>query len=190
MVHTASHGSFRRGGVSHNMTEKGFNTGFHGDDDFYAFWAECLCNWGILWVALAELKVLLSVTEDLMTDESFYSVKVSGIEIKPDPVVRAGPLTFKMSATTGKPIPGGKWKIGVEYFGILVHEEIRDLCELISCPVTPGNFVIAHTQNLPAYAPVGTYIVDMTLKNEKDEPLTCITFNFKLVFDTPVLSDI
>jgi len=30
-----------------------------------------------------------------------YSVKVSGVEITPDPVVRARPVTFKISAATG-----------------------------------------------------------------------------------------
>jgi len=30
-------------------------------------------------------------------------VKVSGIEITPDPVVRARPATFKISAATGNP---------------------------------------------------------------------------------------
>lgn len=32
-----------------------------------------------------------------------YDVKVSGVEITPDPVVRARPVTFKISAATGKP---------------------------------------------------------------------------------------
>lgn len=30
-----------------------------------------------------------------------YAVNVSGVEITPDPVVRARPATFKMSASTG-----------------------------------------------------------------------------------------
>jgi len=32
-----------------------------------------------------------------------YAVKVSGVEITPDPVLRARPVTFKISAATGNP---------------------------------------------------------------------------------------
>ena len=35
-----------------------------------------------------------------------YPVKVSGVEIVPDPVERGVPATFKISATTGKPLSG------------------------------------------------------------------------------------
>ncbi|XP_027927209.1 putative phosphatidylglycerol/phosphatidylinositol transfer protein DDB_G0282179 isoform X3 [Vigna unguiculata] len=114
-----------------------------------------------------------------------YSVKVSGVEITPDPVVRARPVTFKISAATdllnaGEAIYGGKWEIAVSYFGFVVHKEIHDFCEQVSCPVATGSFVVAHTQMLPAFAPPGTYTVEMTLKNEKNKPLTCITFNLKI----------
>ncbi|KAL9322608.1 hypothetical protein ACSQ67_010661 [Phaseolus vulgaris] len=109
-----------------------------------------------------------------------YDVKVSGVEITPDPVVRARPVTFKISAATGEAIYGGKWVIIVAYFGFVVHKEIHDFCEEVSCPVATGSFVVAHTQKLPAFAPPGTYTVEMTLKNEKNKPLTCITFNLKI----------
>ncbi|XP_020238394.1 putative phosphatidylglycerol/phosphatidylinositol transfer protein DDB_G0282179 [Cajanus cajan] len=119
-------------------------------------------------------------------DDVNYDVKVSGVEIKPDPVVRARPVTFKISADTGEAIYGGKWVISVAYFGFVVHNEIRDFCEELSCPVASGNFVVAHSQKLPAFAPPGTYTVEMTLKNEKNEALTCITFKFKIVFGSLV----
>ncbi|TKY48708.1 hypothetical protein E2542_SST26130 [Spatholobus suberectus] len=118
-----------------------------------------------------------------------YAVKVSGVEITPDRAVRARPVTFKISAATGEPLYGGKWVITVAYFGFVVHAEIHDFCEEVSCPVAIGSFVVAHTHNFPAFAPPGTYTVEMTLKNEKNEPLTCITFKFKIVFGSFV-SDI
>ncbi|KAL2331869.1 hypothetical protein Fmac_019450 [Flemingia macrophylla] len=118
-----------------------------------------------------------------------YDVKVSAVEIKPDPVVRARPATFKISADTGEAIYGGKWVITVAYFGFVVHNEIHHFCEEVSCPVATGSFVVAHTQKLPAFAPPGTYTVEMTLKNEKNKALTCITFKFKIGFESFV-SDI
>ncbi|XP_006593280.2 putative phosphatidylglycerol/phosphatidylinositol transfer protein DDB_G0282179 [Glycine max] len=123
------------------------------------------------------------------TTDVNYAVKVSGIEITPDPVVRARPATFKISAATGEAIYGGKWVTAVAYFGFVVLKEIHDFCEEISCPVATGSFVAAHTQKLPAFAPPGSYTVEMTLKNDNNEPLTCITFKFKIVFGSFV-SDI
>ncbi|RZB83719.1 putative phosphatidylglycerol/phosphatidylinositol transfer protein isoform C [Glycine soja] len=82
-----------------------------------------------------------------------YAVKVSGIQITPDPVVRSRPATFKISAATGETIYGGKWLTTVAYFGFVVHTEIHDFCEEISCPVATGSFVASHTQKLPAFAP-------------------------------------
>lgn len=53
----------------------------------------------------------------------------------------------------GEAIFGGKWVIKVSYIGIVVHKEVHNLCEEVSCPVIAGDFVVAHTQNLPAFAP-------------------------------------
>lgn len=53
----------------------------------------------------------------------------------------------------GEAIYGGKWVIMVSYFGFVVHKEIHDFCEEVSCPVAAGSFVVANTQKLPAFAP-------------------------------------
>lgn len=111
-----------------------------------------------------------------------YPVKVTGIEILPNPVVSGAPATFKISATSGKALYGGDVVIGVSYVGVPVHSETIDLCKEVSCPVANGNFVISHSQTLPAITPPGPYALKMTLKDDKGGQLTCIKFNFKIVF--------
>ncbi|XP_028756759.1 putative phosphatidylglycerol/phosphatidylinositol transfer protein DDB_G0282179 [Neltuma alba] len=118
-----------------------------------------------------------------------YAVKVHGVDVSPNPVVRGKPATFKISAATGEAVHGGKLIIEVSYFGVHVHTETHDLCEEASCPVTAGNFVLAHTQTLPSFTPPGSYVLKMTMEDEKNEQLTCITFNFKIGFGSSV-SDI
>lgn len=54
---------------------------------------------------------------------------------------------------SGEDIPGGKVVIAVSYFGLHVHTETHNLCEEISCPIADGNFVLSHSQTLPAFAP-------------------------------------
>ncbi|XP_062082476.1 uncharacterized protein LOC133788865 [Humulus lupulus] len=108
-----------------------------------------------------------------------YAVKVHGVKISPDPVVIGKPATFNISASTGQDIPGGKVVIKVSYYGLHVHTETHNLCEEISCPIAAGNFVLSHSQTLPAFAPPGSYTLKMTME-DKHQLLTCISFNFKI----------
>ncbi|TVU41441.1 hypothetical protein EJB05_14958 [Eragrostis curvula] len=113
-----------------------------------------------------------------------YPVKVSGVEIDPDPVTPGKAATFKVKASTDKPIKGGKLVIDVKYWviwAIPVHSETHDICEETSCPAT-GDFVIAHSQTLPSFTPPGSYTIDMTVKGENDEELSCISFGFSIGF--------
>ncbi|WCJ34165.1 MD-2-related lipid recognition domain-containing protein [Euphorbia peplus] len=131
------------------------------------------------------LSLCLIVTQTGATDVKYctkrdYNVKVSGVEISPNPVARGAPATFTISATTGEAISGGKVEIEVSYFGLHVHSETHDLCEESSCPVAEGDFILSHTQVLPGYTPPGAYSLRMTMTDDKKTQLTCITFKFNI----------
>ncbi|XP_015953202.1 uncharacterized protein LOC107477662 [Arachis duranensis] len=116
-----------------------------------------------------------------------YDVKVSEVEISPDPVVSGEAATFKIKASSGQAISGGDLIIAVSYLGIPVRTENHDFCEEVSsCPVSSGDFVISHTQTLPSFTPPGSYTLKMTLKDNKDELLTCIKFSFTIKFGSMV----
>lgn len=59
---------------------------------------------------------------------------------------------------TDKAISGGKLVIDVSYFGWHIHSETHDLCDETSCPVSTGDFVVAHSQVLPGFTPPVSYI--------------------------------
>ncbi|KAF5937841.1 hypothetical protein HYC85_025347 [Camellia sinensis] len=82
-----------------------------------------------------------------------YAVKVSGIEISPNPVARGRPATFSISATAGEAISGGKLVIDVAYFGFHIYSETDELCGKTSCPISAGDFLISHSQDLPGFTP-------------------------------------
>ncbi|OMO89047.1 hypothetical protein CCACVL1_08046 [Corchorus capsularis] len=109
-----------------------------------------------------------------------YAVEVGGVNISPNPVVRGKPATFNISASTDQAISGGTAVIDVSYFGIHIHQETHDLCEETSCPISAGEFVLSHSQALPAITPPGSYLLKMTLSSDKSQVLTCISFNFKV----------
>ncbi|XP_072957272.1 MD-2-related lipid-recognition protein ROSY1-like [Typha angustifolia] len=109
-----------------------------------------------------------------------YPVKVSGVEISPNPVARGEPATFTISASTEDGISKGKLVIDVKYFFFHVHEESHDICEETSCPVLTGDFVLAHRQTLPSITPPGSYTITMKMLGEDGKQLTCIMFDFSI----------
>ncbi|XP_057455879.1 phosphatidylglycerol/phosphatidylinositol transfer protein [Lotus japonicus] len=137
---------------------------------------------------LSSSLVQAKVTFKYCDKKADYAVKVTNIEISPNPVVSGDPATFKISATSGQAIDGGELAIGVSYVGVPVHTEKFDICDKVSCPAK-GNFLIPHTQTLPAFTPPGPYSLKMTLDNDKGELLTCIKFNFKIVLGGSLVSD-
>ncbi|KAJ8649599.1 hypothetical protein MRB53_002622 [Persea americana] len=114
-----------------------------------------------------------------------YAVKVKGVDMSPDPVVRGKPATFRISASTDKAISGGKLVIEVRYFGVHIHTESHNLCEETSCPISTGDFVLSHTQTLPGYTPPGSYTLKMKMLGASGHQLTCINFDFKIQLGSP-----
>ncbi|KAF7818869.1 putative phosphatidylglycerol/phosphatidylinositol transfer protein [Senna tora] len=115
-----------------------------------------------------------------------YDVKVRGIEISPNPIARGQPAKFSISATTGEAISGGKLVIEVSYFGWHIYSETRELCGETTCPVSVGDFVVAHTQVLPGFTPPGSYSLKMKMYDGNKNELTCITFGFSIGFISSV----
>ncbi|KAL0338744.1 UNVERIFIED_CONTAM: hypothetical protein Sangu_1396500 [Sesamum angustifolium] len=133
-----------------------------------------------------------------------YAVKVNGLEIDPYPISRGKNTTFQIAAATNEAIKGGKLVIDVSYFGFHIHSEDHNLCAETSCPVTVGDFVVSHSQELPGITPPvshlvssdfgitlslvsdllssGSYTLKMTMVDEHKKQLTCITFDFSIGF--------
>ncbi|KAK6926502.1 MD-2-related lipid-recognition domain [Dillenia turbinata] len=118
-----------------------------------------------------------------------YAVKITGIDIIPDPVVSGKPATFKISASTAEALAGGTVVLDVSYFGVHVHSETHDLCEETSCPISTGDFVLSHTQTLPGFTPPGSYSLKMRLEDAGGSQLTCISFNFNIGFGSLVFDN-
>ncbi|KAF8732236.1 hypothetical protein HU200_016212 [Digitaria exilis] len=110
-----------------------------------------------------------------------YPVKVSGVEISPDPVQPGKAATFKISASTDKSIEKGKLTIDVKYFFFYVHSETRDICGETTCPAS-GEFVLSHEQTLPSFTPPGSYTITMKILGDNNEELSCISFGFSIGF--------
>lgn len=43
--------------------------------------------------------------------------------------------------------------ISVAYAGMPIYSEVRDLCDMTSCPIQKGDLVIAYDQYLPPIVP-------------------------------------
>lgn len=62
-------------------------------------------------------------------------------------------LNYNYLINTGESITDGKMRVDVRYFGFPVYSQDHDLCEETPCPVTSGNFVVSHTEELPGFTP-------------------------------------
>lgn len=140
----------------------------------------------IFFAAIFSLMILIKPSLQYTTPIKYcdkkanYAVKVEGVDMIPYPVVSGQPATFKISASSGQPISGGKLSLQVYFWGIRVHSESHDICEESSCPISAGKFVLSHTQVLPGIAPPGSYTLKMRMTDESNNQLTCISFNFKI----------
>ncbi|RZC77863.1 hypothetical protein C5167_003713 [Papaver somniferum] len=114
-----------------------------------------------------------------------YAVKISGVDINPEPVVSGKPATFKIHASTEQELLGAELVLEVRYFGVHVHTEKHDLCEEAGggCPIKTGDFVISHSQDLPGFTPPGPYSLQMKMNSKDGDQLTCISFNFRIKAD-------
>ncbi|CAH8321737.1 unnamed protein product [Eruca vesicaria subsp. sativa] len=118
-----------------------------------------------------------------------YDVKVKEVYISPYPIVRGERANFTISANTGRGISGGKLVIEVSYFGWHVHSETHDLCTETTCPVDTGDFLVAHSQVLPAYTPSGSYSLQTKMLDAQNKELTCIRFSID-IGSPPSVADI
>eukprot|EP00262_Sarcandra_glabra_P009034 TRINITY_DN23018_c0_g1_i1.p1 TRINITY_DN23018_c0_g1~~TRINITY_DN23018_c0_g1_i1.p1 ORF type:complete len:152 (-),score=22.92 TRINITY_DN23018_c0_g1_i1:172-627(-) len=134
----------------------------------------------LFFTALLLLPSMYAKQVDYCDRKGEYAVKVKGVDMSPDPVVKGKPATFKISATTEEAISGGKLVIEVSYSGVHIHSETHDLCAKTSCPVSTGDFVLSHTQSLPGFTPTGSYTLKMKMVGASGEQLTCIGFGFRI----------
>ncbi|XP_044503791.1 putative phosphatidylglycerol/phosphatidylinositol transfer protein DDB_G0282179 [Mangifera indica] len=149
---------------------------------------ESIIKFKVMIVLSLCLVVRLTQAKDIQycDKKAEYGVEVKGVEISPDPVARGKTATFSITANTDKAISGGKLVIDVSYFGWHIHSETHDLCDETSCPVSIGDFVVAHSQILPGFTPPGSYSLKMKMLDGNKGELTCITFDFDIGFASSV----
>ncbi|XP_010423336.1 PREDICTED: phosphatidylglycerol/phosphatidylinositol transfer protein-like [Camelina sativa] len=109
-----------------------------------------------------------------------YEIQVKEVEISPNPIAPGEPVTFTISANTGREISFVKLVIEVSYFGWHVHSETHDLCIETTCPIQTGDFLVSHSQVLPGYTPPGSYSLKMKMLDAQKKELTCIRFSFDI----------
>ncbi|KAF5750598.1 phosphatidylglycerol/phosphatidylinositol transfer protein [Tripterygium wilfordii] len=141
----------------------------------------------LMLISFCLMIVLARATDVKYCDKNTeYKVRVTGVEISPDPVERGERASFSISASTDEAISGGKLVIEVSYFGWHIHSETHNLCEETACPVSTGDFVVAHSQILPGFTPPGSYSLKMKMYDRNKSELTCIAFDFAIGFASSV----
>jgi len=110
-------------------------------------------------------------------------VKVTSVELKPDPAVAGKEFSLSLRANGSTPIRSGVVYIFVFYRGLPVHFERDQLCEKTDkCPIKDGeSFIFSHAQTLPDVTPSGSYTVRITAWDQDSVTLFCSRLDFDIV---------
>ncbi|KAL0743893.1 hypothetical protein Bca4012_085406 [Brassica carinata] len=95
--------------------------------------------------------IVIATDVKYCNDDEQYQVKFQGVDISLYPIARGEPVTFSLASNIDNVISKGKLVIKVSFFGWQIHSETHDLCDETKCPVTIGDFLVAHSQVLPGY---------------------------------------
>ncbi|CAA6658441.1 unnamed protein product [Spirodela intermedia] len=120
--------------------------------------------------------------EDKQAD---YAVKVKGVQINPNPVVRGKPAKFSLSAITGisaifKPLLSLLSPSPLDSF----LDFVSWLMDLFLSHVTEDGRVASHETFCP-----GSYTLTMKLLGQDESQLSCVSFDFKIRVGSPVDDD-
>ncbi|KAG7636306.1 MD-2-related lipid-recognition protein ROSY1 [Arabidopsis thaliana] len=123
-----------------------------------------------------------------------YPLKVSSVEISPDPVKRSGNGEITITGVTNKEISDGvtvNLKLAVGMFP--VSTKSYSLCDITACPVAPGPIVLTlpniFTPREKRTAIGYTIIISITDKPLK-ESMMCILFVVKLTGHASMINQV
>lgn len=104
------------------------------------------------------------------------------VELQPDPPTIGDSVMFSIKGQADREVPSGSLDISVQFQGMDIYQESKDLCSRTTCPITKGPISIAYSQDLPPIAPPGDYEVRVSAKGPDGEELMCIVVDFELVY--------
>lgn len=127
------------------------------------------------------LLIALVVPMDV-TDCSFGigSVFVSSVDFEPDPPVHGQSVTASASFNVTQPIDTLQCQVAVrKYFFTLYHTDV-DVCEAVSCPLSPGIYNKTISFPVPSFTPSGSYGLVVHCKDKDGFENACAKANVKI----------
>jgi hypothetical protein len=104
------------------------------------------------------------------------------VELQPDPPTIGDSVLFSIKGQADRNVTSGSLDISVQFQGMDIYQESKDLCSRTKCPIKVGPISIAYSQDLPPIAPPGDYEVQVSAKGPDGEELMCIVVDFELVY--------
>lgn len=105
----------------------------------------------------------------------------SKVELTPDPPTIGEKVLFSIKGQADREVASGSLDIAVNYQGMDIFQDSKDLCARTTCPIKQGPLDITYSQELPPIAPPGEYEVQVTARDESGAALMCIVVDFELV---------
>lgn len=129
---------------------------------------------------LAALQIVSGMTWELCEGQT-GKANISEVTLKPDPPTPGANVEFSMKGSSDEEVAGGNLNILVNFMGVPIFTETRDLCARTKCPIGKGPLEISYTEYLPPIAPPGPYIIQLSATSSEEELLLCLNVSFEML---------
>ncbi|ORX46419.1 hypothetical protein BCR36DRAFT_103433 [Piromyces finnis] len=107
---------------------------------------------------------------------------IDEILVHPDPPKRGSNVKIELYGFLLRDIEvGSRIKISIKYGSLLIYRDELDLCELVSCPLKPGELYATYEASVYSYIPRGTYNADAYAWEPDHQEIACAYGHLQIV---------
>ena len=104
--------------------------------------------------------------------------KITRIKVTPEEVIKGDNIAMKVQGQALEEVTMKDLKVIAHYNGAEIFSEVKDQGGKV-VPVG-GKFTFEYTQSVPTFTPVGSWDINLYLRNDKDEDVSCILAHFDI----------
>ncbi|KAM9980270.1 hypothetical protein ACTFIZ_006509 [Dictyostelium cf. discoideum] len=106
--------------------------------------------------------------------------KINKLTLLPDPPLVGKDVTVSLEGSLNEQITSGSSIFNVAFFINGGWRQLptfhNDICKVLSCPVSAGPFTYSTSIKVPIFTPHGQYKGQLTLTDQSNRNVTCLTF--------------
>ncbi|KAN0030434.1 hypothetical protein ACTA71_006769 [Dictyostelium dimigraforme] len=106
--------------------------------------------------------------------------KINKLTLSPDPPIVGRDVSVSLEGALNEEIQSGSSIFNVAFFMNGSWRDLptfhNDICKVLKCPVAAGPFTFSTSIKVPIFTPHGQYKGQITLTDQQNRNVTCLTF--------------